>query len=118
MTDSFPQYADVPFGHHVIMMDQQGHWSGVDARDLLADPEVVVAVIPRREQISHLEGGFTYIGTAHWRGDMYVVLRVPDARDRTLIALQFTTIPFGQLPRIHLPEDFHAPHRTQTPRQG
>lgn len=112
MTDSFPQYADVPFGHHVIMMDQKGHWSGVDARDLLADPEVVVAIIRHREQVNHLEGRFDYIGTCHWKGDMYVVLRVPDARDRTMIALQFTTIPFGQLPRIHLPEKDHAKDRT------
>lgn len=86
-------------------MDETGTWAGVDARELLASEEIIVAIIRRREQIQDLEGRFDYIGTCHWQGDFYVVLRVPDPHDRLLLTLQYTTIPLGTVPRIHLPEE-------------
>lgn len=94
------------------MMDDTGHWSGVDARELLARPDVVVAIIPRREQIRDLEGRFTYVGTCHWKGDFYVVLTVPDPHDRLLLNLRFTTIPPDNIPRINLPEITYGKDRT------
>ena len=104
MVEDFPQYADVPFAHHVLMMDETGTWSGQDGRALLADPEIMVAVIPRRQLVQEIEGEFTYVGSCHWKGEIFVVLRVPNPVTQTWIALQFETIPFGSLPRIHLPE--------------
>lgn len=99
------------------MMDESGTWAGVDAATIDRPDEIIVAAIPRRQEITHLEGRFDYIGTCLSQGRLYVVLRVPHQHDRLMLQLQYVTIPLGQVPRVHLPEENYA-KRTTTPGVG
>lgn len=97
--DSFPD------AERVLLLQSTGSWAGVDARELMQQPDVVVARIRHRDLVSMIEGQFSYIGTAHWQGDFWVVLRVPEPEIRTWLALKFDTIPPGQLPRMSIPHE-------------
>lgn len=101
----FLDHMTYPHAEQVLLLQPTGSWAGVDARRLWGDPEIVVARISDRDLVSEIEGFFTYIGTAHWQGDFWVVLRVPRADLRTWLALRFDNIPFGQLPRVSIPHE-------------